>query len=938
MTNLTAKQRAFIGLMSENEELARHGFALLLKRPDFVAYFDALIGAGLFEPSRNPRPVPVAEEGYVRILYWSAVDYLVAVATLAGEQGDLELAGKVMAVVRNVSLWRDEDGKPQENYHTSQKFATILGLLPTVSVTRDDMQFVSAWLSNRFEQMLVSRALDETVLPHFLASPNPEDWAKAAIALEHCTAIQWPHDKSTNSDENPETLVKEFWLRRLISNHASSFGSKLGARATAVFEQRVREVFKSDIHRTHSEIFRPAVADNNQNHSFRAAENLMVSGLRDVLLAWTDCDAKSVRPYVEHLVGDELQILRRIGIYVLDKQWTNLRDLYRSVLEQEPFSPGQLHELYSLLDAHFQDFTTEEQDQTLSALRSLPMPTWGDDPQNIRKRLQHRWLSSMVGKGVAAADEWFAELQSDPNVGPLPDHPDFSSYMTTRQGPGSSPYSVAEILGFASVHVLSEQLNAFEQKDELRGPTVDGLTSVLQDAARAKPAILVSALPEMLTAKPLFQQSVIRGLKEAWDAQETSNIHWAQSWPQIVAFFERLLENKDFRQYEDEVHRDWLVTAIADCLHAGTQRDEHAYAADMLPRTRALVATLLLHATAASDFPKDPMMLALNTPKGRVIEALFSQALREARVSDQADGQHEESWRALQPLFDVEISKCRNSNFEFSTLCGAYLSQLDYLNFAWTTEMIPRIFPEQFPDNDRCAIAGVAYTSFTGIVYDHLLKGGAIDRALRYELTGRDARGKLLERIAAAYLWGMESLASPRLDFVFSTKGVDDLTQIAWVLWTVRNQELTGEQQERILQFWERCITWSRTLPAIPVKLLSSLSALACYLEDADGRNRSLLLAVAPYVHINHNSYEFVGELLRLAEVSPDGVTNVLETMIIAQVPEYDYEDRLREILRTLEARGKRIEVLRLLERMRSLPGMPELFDTLTRGNVSSGN
>jgi hypothetical protein len=36
MTVLTTNERAFIDKMKESEELARHGFSLLLKRPDFI--------------------------------------------------------------------------------------------------------------------------------------------------------------------------------------------------------------------------------------------------------------------------------------------------------------------------------------------------------------------------------------------------------------------------------------------------------------------------------------------------------------------------------------------------------------------------------------------------------------------------------------------------------------------------------------------------------------------------------------------------------------------------------------------------------------------------------------------------------------------------------------------------------------------------------------
>jgi hypothetical protein len=94
-------------------------------------------------------------------------------------------------------------------------------------------------------------------------------------------------------------------------------------------------------------------------------------------------------------------------------------------------------------------------------------------------------------------------------------------------------------------------------------------------------------------------------------------------------------------------------------------------------------------------------------------------------------------------------------------------------------------------------------------------------------------------------------------------------------------------------------------------------------------RERGLLLAVAPYVGVDYRVYEFIDELLRLAKQNPAAITDVVDAMTEARVPEYDYEDKLQRLLKTLAAEGKRIEVLRLLDR---LPAMHQLYNELTQG------
>ena len=119
---------------------------------------------------------------------------------------------------------------------------------------------------------------------------------------------------------------------------------------------------------------------------------------------------------------------------------------------------------------------------------------------------------------------------------------------------------------------------------------------------------------------------------------------------------------------------NWVATAIADCLQEGTRNDARAYDPRLLPRTAALIKALLEHVKAAGEPPGDPMMHTLNSPKGRVIEALFSHALRACRVESSSIGSHARAWNDVRPLFEIELSKCKNANFEFSTSCGEYLA------------------------------------------------------------------------------------------------------------------------------------------------------------------------------------------------------------------------------------------------------------------------
>lgn len=936
MANLTAKQESFIRLMTESEELARRGFDLLLKRANFESFFDALNEAGLFAPALNPAPVPVEPPGSLRLPYWNALDYLVGVAKVAGERADPQLANKVLNVVRSVT--RESAVRASDNYHTWRKFAEIIGSVPRSAVSLEDIQLVPSWLASRFDRGMVGHALDEGALSAFVASDSPDDWDKALEILRHCTAIRWvrPADSGEGSDK-PATVVDDYWLGKLIDRHAAAIGARIGGRAAELFLERVREAFRSESRSTYSHTYRPAIEDHVQNHRWNGAENRTIEGLRNVLLTWCDRHPEEVKPFVDTLLRDDAEIVRRIGIYVLGERWAFLRDLYLPVVGQNLFQSGHLHELYNLLRARFAEMSVAEQDATLAAIRNLPLPTWSDEPDRSLRRRQRQWLSAIVGTGHEGVDAWNQELSSDAAVG-IPTHPDFDTYMEVTSGPGPTPYEVHELVAYARKGLVVEKLNAFEATSGWRGPTMEGLIAALEEAVRTEPESFLELLRQFLAAKRRFQHALIWGLKQAWDAPDKHpTLDWKRWWDKLLGFFEQVIGSDGFwtekiDETQFDPNRDWISSSVAEFVKAGTQSDERAYYTALIPRTLVLIEALLEHARAVDQPSDDAMTQAINSPKGKAVEALFSHALRGCRMADRESNGHVEAWATVRPLFETELAKCKNANYEFSTLCGAYTAQLDYFDAEWLSASVHRIFPSDFVANTICAVDGLAYGHATRRIYALLVGNDIIDRALRLDLKGRYAREKLIERIAVAYLWGDEELTSPRFSFLFESGRMQDLEYATHFFWGASGEDLSDEQKVRILEFWERCVEWAKNAADSPAPLMSALSTLSCYLKSAEGMEGDLLLAVAPHVAVGHNAEHFVEELRRFVEQSPERVSAILGSLLETYRPFFDYEGHLKSLLLQLAQTGRKADALKYAEQLRDLQGMQELFDRLTKG------
>lgn len=930
----TTNHQLFIQRMLENEEQEKKGFELLLEKEYFADFFDHLQAAGLFAASRPLGPQPASKPGSVWIPYWAPLDYLEACARHAKAQQDTKLAIKVLDVVRECSLAGNPDGSPRHNYFTSKKFAEILGLMPTALVQKSDIDLIPRWLLDPYDKGLVCSALDKGLMFELLKSSEPDDWDKAVNVLDHCTELV--PDKG---DDQPTTVVEDYWLKEFINNHSSRLGEKVGASATAVFMNRLTEIFGSGTRCTHGYLFRPAIEDHAQNHDWYGAENRFVEGLRDVLLSWTGANPDAAKDTVKLLLHAELEIARRIAIYVIHTRWSTLRDLLTEAMGPDLFRSGHLHELYQLLKTHFPEMPTEQQTAVLDAIDNISAPKVAENPERHRRIVQRNWLSALEGKGNERASQWYAQLGSgDQRVGLSP-HPDFHSYMESSWGEGPSIYQPTELLAFAQSGDLVAVLNDFKQTDRWSGPTTRALVSALETAVAEQPSLFILNLPSILNAKRPFQYGILTGLKQAWNAsaKSTSDLDWNDAWDKILDFLSQLISPVQFWSEKTEPDpdfcpsRDWIPPVVADLLRSGTRDDKHAYPPELFPKALVIIELLLESAESGSTPTDDPMHMAINSPKGKAIEALFSHALRHCRVSDKTSGSHTETWASLQSIFSKELSKTSGKNFEFSTLAASYLANIQYLSETWLIDSIEKIFPKEFPDNFNSALGGFVYSEPTKLTYRLLVNAGVIDTAVQSYEGKTQIKDRLIERIALAYLWGEETLESPRFAWWFQKSDIHALSAVSHYFWSISKQEITEAQVELIMQFWKKCIDVIHREDPSSDQLFSSLSRLACYVDSISATEETLLSAVAPYAHVGHNADWFIESLERLADANPQAVYRLLTVVLDTHDPIFDFEDRLKSIALKFSQHQMNTEAIRLIDRLRRLRGMPELYEQLIK-------
>ena len=931
-----------IEMMSEDEEYERLGFELFLKRDDFETFFDHLADSGLFGPSHNPAPVEVDKPGYFRVPYWHALGYLEAVARRATEQSNKHLARKVMDVVRCVSGWRDESGRARDNHYTFEAFTKILGIVPTSVVTHDDIKLIQTWLECRFDRWGISAALAGGVLEKFLASDEPDDWSKACRILDFCTAIRWPEDNSAPELLGPRgvAVVEVHQLKALIASSAAAFGKRSGKAAAEIFASRLRDFSARSPYAGARWMSRWAIEQQNQNQDSHDLEAQFVAGLRDILLSWVECDPTNAKPFVETLLRDELEIIRRIAIYVLNVRFKELRCSLLPAISPTFFQWGHGHELYQLLKTHFREFTGDEQSAVLAAIQNLPLPGSGEDAEHLRRSRQRQWLAAVLENGKELTDEWCQDLISDPTLQVSFPNPDFHTFRESYWAPALTPYNADALVALATEGTIIETLNGFVEPEAVWGfPATQSLANALTEAVGKVPSDFLSIMPSFRDAKAEYQAALIGGFKALWDAWDgdQGDFDWGTAWPKLIDFFESLLIDDASRSEalteQEPLTPDpnWSLSVIADFLRAGTQDDKKAYSPELLPRTWPLIQFLLKKSERSHEPDvKNALNRAINTAGGKAIEALFNHALRRCRLSDSETGEHAVVWAEMEPIFDHEVKACENANFDFSALAGRYAANLAYLNLEWFQNNFGRIFAIYFPANCLSALQGLSYGLETPVVYKKLVDTGVLLWALDQSRPGDQVREALVQWMLRAYLWAQDELQSQQFKELFRADHLADLEMVPDFLWRMRGADLSDDQTKRILDFFEHAVDWAKTIDPLPRKLLSNLSLLACHIKTMGQREPALLRAVAPYVSVNYNAERFIEQLDRLHENNEILVADVFKELFPHYQPTHDFEDRLKNFIRKLAKNPATIDVaIKCANDLSDLPGMVQVYAQL---------
>lgn len=892
---LTPKQRSAIERAKRTPELQ----PLLFRKAEGVEWFEAFAAAGFLDPLRMPSPREGDQPGYVVVPAWPITDYLVSIAPQLGLPENLDVAERTLIFLRDVTAHAKRMGV--SNYRVWWQFSKVISYLPVPIIKDADMAMVDHWLDDPYDRGLMSEVLGNQWLVQLLQStaPGSKELALPLTKLLYKTALVNADGAQSTENATKISLRMESWYAEKLTNATAKLaGRVLGESAVTFFRETLEGALAALKNDPWSSIWRPAIEEHDQNRSREDVEDILTDALRDSLDGFVEASREHAQQFVATLLNSDFTTIARTAIYTCDLHFKQLSDLQRDVIQTRFFSSNFRHELWHLLKNHFAEFQEEEKGKTISIIRQLHSDEPLDSASVSTAYQQAIWFSAIKDHSKSIQAEYSALVKL---TGGEPENPDFASYWKMGWVRDESPIASTDLEVLPAIDLV-RKLNSFQELNQFEGPNLRGLTKALKQAVKSNPLRFSDNLQLLKELDLAFVYELVEGFHELW--VEGASLPWSDIWPNLLEFLEQITKQEVFWSEENGLerasfvaNRNWVVGAIGRLIESGCKSDSHSFNSEVIPKSLSILTRLLDRQRGETFEPEsDAVSLAINSPRGRCLEALINLCLFSCRRVKSKSTDHQAVWRIYEPIFEGELNRRTKNEYEFATLVANYLPNFLFMSKTWTTKSLTRIFSDDDYLGWLCAMQGYAYVS---IVYEEIYKflrdQGHLFRALDDTHLGDRIDRSVIQQIAVAYLNSFEDLESEAsaLTRLIDRAKSRELIELIRFVWTQHKKEeqTSDDLRNRVLKLWQRIIATIDLSQRDGQKVASHLCDWLSFIDEIDNENQQLISAVIPFADGDHRGYEALRNISRLSARQPIEAHAIWMSLMGKRPPSYPDED-----------------------------------------------
>ena len=874
-------------------------YAYFFQKLDSPIWLKPLKDAGWFHPDRQPTSQEVPDQP---VYFWHALGYVEKVADHTQKAPCEETFSVLANIVNTIVNYTNDTGTSIASGHTDSQVIKIICALPIERIKSWHITFIGIALKSRVETTLVHSAIGETVLPKLLDEGAKE---LTLLLLEDMLDAEVIHG-------DIRAVMEEYWLWNALQKHEQAITELCGVEAVQIACARIRTLINEGTYSFN--VIRKIDSAPSDYPDRRYAELLV--GFTSSILRAIKFD-NSIEEIVKDLLQEGLAvtyndpvkkeaqaIFGRIALTAATHHYENLKHLFWEWEGNPLENIGLKPELYHLIQTNCQAFEESEIGRILDWIESAQYMVSADDFETRAKVIAYRkreWLSALMETGN---EEIVSAYQKYEQINPAKlEHPGLLWWTEVGWG-YTSPITVDVLSGMSNAQIV-EFLNNFKQ-NVIAGPSEpseEGLRETLEEYVAANPQQFTDELQSFYGVQLQYQYSLLQGFLRAW--RDRKKFDWAK----VLNFIDRIFSLEQFWSKHQETrfdYRNWILSATAELIEAGTADDEQAFDIQLLPLAEKILLILVgkieSEGTVIAGHTVDLPLTFLNSVKGKTFTAMIDYALRFARTNNIEQGSR---WPlSIKKDFTNRLDRSIEPSIGFSFALGAYLPNLLYLDKEWVISNIDNIFPKQDENYWQVAFSGYLFYSNIREELYYLLKAhGHYQKGLDTDFTNTEVQERLVEHICTGWVEGSETL-NDKTSLIYqliNSENPNLLSHLVHFFWRQRDN-LPEKMNAKVRPTW--CSLYESLSQKDDVEkygeVLSRLSGWVALVDKMDVEVLKWLKMSTQHIKGLTDSAFFVEGLLPHATKTPAEVGDIYLGMLKHNIYPHYNQEHIQQIVRVL--------------------------------------
>jgi len=893
----------------------------VLKIADKLIWFDILKENGYFNINRIPFVEKSDQSNIQHVKLWNILPFLERLVKELNQAMNKKYIADYIDIISSVSTFQLENENVIINGWTWEIFVKILLELPCKNIPIHIIEMLDIWINYNIHLGIFEYDIFKLLAKFLSEDATEENVQKSEKIIEIITKLKWKEEYDPFQEKDtkkPKFLLDNYRLIDGFNALSKKIVVTCSNKIIFILSDRLIEVLKN---RRYTKGYDGSHIWFKSLHHDRAlppsdTEHVLSLIIRNILKEKAEVDSLQTKKILDQYLSNRYiyHIFKRYVLYIVGLYFEKYRSYFMKFLEieNEPFEKESYEsELLILFQNNINIFTENEK----KIIRVL----LNKHEQRLRK---HKKNESYINNEM---QQWYFVLKEDSNFNKdykklkkLTGNETVMNFIgfSSRSGPGTSPLSKKEILDKPNVE-LARFLKNFKTKNIIEGPTVEGLSIVLQTAVQENPSTFTSDLSVFKETAYFYIYHIFAGFANAWKDNKEID------WDKILSFIELYLELDDFwndKYILDESYRAnhrWVIGEIGNLLEEGTKNENNFLPDNLIQKVIDIIGSIIEKIKIEEYKGDDPLTYTINSPLGKNLESLFFIGLY---LSKKKSKKIKKKWPDdIKTRFDNLLN---NNITESLVLFGLYLPNFYFMDESWTVKNIVDLIKIINTKKWSQFMNGYLFSSkIYKFIYSQMLTH--YKAALSYPFKDRYSSEGLIEHLMLGYLWKFDDEFKGCLfKQMLTNKPVHELSDVIIHISRLEETYKTANDDIDFKQRIESLIfgTWfhiyknlhkKKKLSENEKNIVSQTVYLAPFVQVFNETNFELLLFTAEFTQYSHNTPDMIKHLNSYLSIEPEDkslkyIGNIFIKMINSLKPDVPiYKDEhIRNIVDKLFKSG----------------------------------